>query len=279
MTFSLVARDDDGTLGVAVASKFLGVGALVPAAQAGAGALATQALANLRYRPDGLTLLGDGRGADDVITELTTRDPDRDHRQLGVVDAGGGAGTYTGAHCLPWAGGRTGPGWAAQGNILTGPEVIDAVAREWTHSTGTFASRLVGALLAGDRAGGDARGRQSAALLLVRAGGGYGGGSDVLVDLRVDDHPDPVVELGRLRELHELLFTRPDPADCLPLEGEVAAQTRDLLTELGYDAEDLDEALETYAGVENLEERLVPGRIDPAVLDFLRRHAHPAPPR
>ena len=200
MTFSIVGWDGDGTdgaeWGVAVASKFLAVGAVVPWARANVGVVATQALANIAYGPDGLAALADHRTAVDVVAKLVAADEGRDHRQLGIVDAAGGAETYTGSECLEWAGGIAGPGFAAQGNILVGPEVVDLMVEAYTVTKGPLERRLMAALLAGDRAGGDRRGRQSAALLVVRDGGGYLGNTDVVVDLRVDDHSDPVPELG-----------------------------------------------------------------------------------
>lgn len=281
MTFSLVARSADGRLhGVAVASKFLAAGALVPAAEAEVGALAAQAHVNLAYRPQGLTLLRTGVAAADVVAGLTAADPEREHRQLGVVAATGAGASWTGSSCHQWAGGRTGDGWAAQGNVLTGPEVVDALADAWLAGTALpFAERLVAALRAGDEAGGDRRGRQSAGLLVVERGGGYGGGSDVLVDLRVDDHPDPVTELGRLLAVHTMLFSRPDPATLLDLDGAVAEEVAALLTALGHQVtgDGPEAALNSWAGLENLEERLVPGRIDPVVLTHLRRVAPHVP--
>ncbi|SIR91858.1 DUF1028 domain-containing protein [Micromonospora avicenniae] len=279
MTFSIVARSDDGQLhGVAVASKFLAAGALVPAAEADVGALATQASANLAYRPQGLTMLRTGVAAADVVAGLIAADAERDHRQLGVVAATGPGATFTGAKCHDWAGGQAGDGWAAQGNILAGPQVIDAMRDAWLGGSALgFAERLVAALRAGDGAGGDRRGRQSAGLLVVRAGGGYGGNSDIVVDLRVDDHPDPVTELDRLLAVHTMLFTRPDPASLLDLSGAVAAEVGALLAALGHPVDDPEEALASWAGMENLEERLVPGRIDPVVLEHLRRAAPHVP--
>jgi uncharacterized Ntn-hydrolase superfamily protein len=255
-----------------VASKFLGVGAYVPAAQAGVGALATQSYANLAYRPQGLTLLGTGVAPAEVVAGLTAADPGRDQRQLGVVGPTGDGATFTGTGCHDWAGGLAGDGYAIQGNILTGKQVVVAMAQAWQRSdpAAPLAGRLVAALLAGDRAGGDRRGRQSAALLVVAKGEGYGGTSDVVADLRVDDHPDPVPELTRLLELHELYFGKPDPATLLELAGPLAQEVRTRLAELGHDHRDLDAALASWAGVENLEERLVPGRIDPLVLGRLR---------
>ncbi len=272
MTFSIVATD--GTAwGVAVASKFLAVGAAVPAARAGVGAIATQALANLAYRPDGLALLGEGSEAGAVLQALTSADEQRDHRQAGVVDAAGTAATYTGSACHEWAGGVAHDGYAIQGNILTGPEVVTEMERAWLASDAAspLARRLLAALSAGDLAGGDRRGRQSAALLVVTPDGGYGGGSDVYADLRVDDHPDPVPELVRLLDLHDIYFTTPDPDAALPLDGSLADEVRDRLRGLGHADADLDAALASWAGIENYEERLLPGRIDPVVLAQLRK--------
>jgi uncharacterized Ntn-hydrolase superfamily protein len=274
MTFSIVARSADGTThGVAVASRFLAVGAAVPAAQARVGALATQSYANLAYRPQGLALLGTGVAAADVVAGLTAADPGRDQRQLGVVGAGGDGATYTGEACHAWAGGVAGDGYAIQGNILTGPEVVTAMRDAWLSGSATtaLARRLLAALRAGDDAGGDSRGRQSAALLVVATGQGYGGTSDVLVDLRVDDHPDPCAELARLLDLHTLLFDQPDPATLLPLRDELADEVRALLAALGHGQSNLDLALADWAGIENLEERLVPGSLDPLVLAHLRQ--------
>jgi uncharacterized Ntn-hydrolase superfamily protein len=268
MTFSIVARSADGSQwGVAVASKFLAVGAAVPAAQYGAGALATQSFANLAYRPDGLRMLAEGRSAPDVLDALTGADEQREQRQAGIVDRDGGAATFTGSGCNGWAGGRTGDGYAAQGNILTGPEVVDTLAQAFEGTAGPLSRRLHQSLLAADRAGGDRRGRQSAALLVVSEAGGYGGGSDILVDLRVDDHEDPVPELGRLLDLHDLYFGTPDPDAVLPLTGDLAQEVQDLLGRLGF------ASLKDWAGVENFEERLVPGGIDPVVLGQLREAA------
>jgi uncharacterized Ntn-hydrolase superfamily protein len=273
MTFSIVGRSADGrAFGVAVASKFLAVGAAVPAAQAGVGAIATQSYANLAYRPDGLALLRAGRGAADTLDELTAADEQRETRQAGVVDASGSAATFTGSGCHPWAGGVTGPGYAIQGNILTGPDVVAAMERAWlaTGEEEPLARRLSAALAAGDAAGGDRRGRQSAALLVVTPDGGYGGGSDVLVDLRIDDHEDPLAELARLLELHDLYFGKPDPQTLMSLDGALADEVRDRLARLGHDGEDLEAALTSWAGIENYEERLFPGKIDPLILDKLR---------
>jgi uncharacterized Ntn-hydrolase superfamily protein len=273
MTFSVVARSADGrSVGVAVASRFLAVGAYVPAAGVGAGALATQAWANLAYRPEGLALLRSGLSPEQTVRRLVDADEQRAERQLGVVAWDGEGATYTGDGCLPWAGGAAGDGYAIQGNILTGPEVVDAMRDAWLSGDpeAPLARRLLAVLTAGDGAGGDRRGRQSAALLVVRQDGGYGGTSDVEADLRVDDSPAPVQELARLLDLHDLYFGRPDPATLLDLTGELAAEVTERLARLGHHGT-LDAALDQWAGIENLEERLVPGRIDPVVLDLLRK--------
>jgi len=239
---------------------------MVPAARAGVGAVATQSYANLAYRADGLELLAEGGTSHQVLDRLTAADDGRDQRQAGVVGATGDGATFTGSGCHDWAGGRAGDGYAVQGNILVGPEVVDAMERAWLAGSTTgdaLPERLLATLAAGDQAGGDRRGRQSAALVVVRPDGGYGG-DDTEVDLRVDDHPSPVSELRRLLELHRLYFGKPDPATLLPLEGEVAAEVARRLDALGY------RSLEDWAGVENFEERMVDGHIDPLVLDRLR---------
>src|SRR5512146_404506 len=207
-TFSIAACDlDAGQWGVATQSKFLAVGSVVPWAAPQVGAIATQAYANPRYGPDGLALLREGLSAQAVVDRLTAGDERRDERQLGVVDARGGSASFTGSGCLDWAGGRTGPCFAAQGNILAGAETVDALAEAFAATAGRpLAERLLECLAAAQAAGGDRRGQQSAALRVVERDGGYGGLSDLLVDLRVDDHPQPIVELDRLYGMHALLF-------------------------------------------------------------------------
>jgi uncharacterized Ntn-hydrolase superfamily protein len=201
-TFSIVAYDPvTGDLGVAVESKFFAVGPVVPFAAAGVGAIATQSYANTTYGPRGLQKLRDGAAPQQVLDDLLAADPGRDRRQVGIVDAQGRTAAFTGAACLPWAGSRSGPNYTVQGNILAGPEVVDAMAAAFESTPGDLASRMVAALVAGQAAGGDARGRQSAALLVVREGGGYGGYDDRLIDLRVDDHPRPIEELQRLLDI------------------------------------------------------------------------------
>lgn len=262
---------------MAVASKFLAVGAVVPAAEAAVGALATQSYANVAYRPQGLALLRTGVDAAGVVAALTAADQDRARRQVGVVAATGDGASFTGGDCHDWAGGQAGEGWAIQGNLLAGPQVVEAMREAWLadESGQPLARRLHAALRAGDQAGGDRRGRQSAALLVVAPGQGYGGGGDVLVDLRVDDHRDPVGELARLLDVHTMLFGKSDPAVLVELSGSLAREVRDRLSRLGHSAVDdslaaLDVALAGWAGVENLEERIVAGKIDPLVLAHLR---------
>jgi uncharacterized Ntn-hydrolase superfamily protein len=272
VTFSLVACDrDKRQWGVVVASKFLAVGAIVPWAQAEAGAVATQAFANIPYGPDGLKLLAAGATAQETIDRLTGADADFQERQIGVVDAAGGSATFTGTGCFDWAGGRTGDGYAAQGNLLAGPAVVAALADTFESTEGPLAERMLAALAAADEAGGDRRGRQSAATIMRQAGGGYGGNNDRLIDLRIDDHPDPVTELQRLYAIQNLLFGRTPEEQLIPLE-QVQAELSELLERVGYGG-DIDAGLRTWAGMENLEERLSPGRIDPVVLGVLRERA------
>jgi uncharacterized Ntn-hydrolase superfamily protein len=272
-TYSIAACDLEAEQwGVATQSKFLAVGSVVPWASPHVGAVATQAYANPRYGPDGLALLAEGLSATEVVERLTSADDDRGHRQLGVVDATGGSATYTGSECMDWAGGIAGDGFAAQGNILVSEETVGAIAASFEGSAGKpLAERLIDALAAGQAAGGDSRGQQSAALLVVQRDGGYAGLSDVVVDLRTDDHPAPVEELARLYSLHEALFGKTPHSDWLLLDGPLAAEMTERLAELGFDGE-LEDAFVRWAGRENLEER-VDGiaRIDPVVLEELRK--------
>ena len=269
MTFSIVARSADGRhWGVAVASKFLAVGAVVPAARATVGAIATQSYANVAYLPDGLRLLGEGTSAQHTLDALLAADAERDKRQVGIVDAAGRAATFTGPGCHDWAGGITDDGVAIQGNILAGPQVVEAMHLAWLASDpgSTLAHRMLAALRAGDDAGGDRRGRESAALLIVTEGGGYGGGNDVLIDLRVDDHPTPCAELARLLELHHVYFESPSDDALVPI-ADVAADVDRWLAALGHPD------LESWLAVENFEMRVVDGRIDRYVLGVLERQA------
>src|SRR5881398_2925033 len=271
-TYSIAACDlDAGQWGVATQSKFLAVGSVVPWAEPGVGAIATQAYANPRYGPDGLALLREGLSADEVVERLTSGDDGRDHRQVGVVDREGRAATYSGAECLEWAGGRTEKCYAAQGNILVSEATVDAIAETFEASSGPLAERLLDCLDAAQAAGGDRRGQQSAALLVVERDGGYAGLSDEVVDVRVDEHPRPLDELRRIYGMHRAIFGRTPPMQWLDVDEQLAEELRDRLGRLGYDG-DLAKAFFTWAGNENLEER-IDGveRIDPVVLEELRR--------
>jgi len=273
-TYSIVACDlEAAEWGVAVQSKFLAVGAGVPAAEPHVGAIATQALANMRYGPDGLALLREGLSADEVVARLTEADEGRAERQLGVVDAQGRAATYTGEGCLDWADGMTGEGYAAQGNILVSEETVTALGRTFEETRGKpLAERLLDALAAAQAAGGDRRGQQSAALLVVRMDGGYMGTTDAVADLRVDDHATPIEELHRIYAMHDLLFGETPADEWLEVDEQLALELRERLDGLGYVGDDLEGAFLEWAGTENLEER-VHGidRIDPVVLAELRR--------
>jgi uncharacterized Ntn-hydrolase superfamily protein len=272
-TYSIAACDLEASeWGVAVQSKFLAVGSVVPWAEPEVGAIATQAYANPTYGPDGLALLREGLPARDVVQKLVGADEGRDHRQLGVVDRHGDAAAYTGSECMDWAGERTGAGYAAQGNILAGADTVDALAATFEASAGqSLAARLLDCLAAAQAAGGDRRGQQSAALLVVEKDGGYAGLSDSLVDLRVDDHERPVVELARLYAMHSLLFGKTPRERWIDVDDELRAELSERLGRLGYDG-GLERALEAWSGTENLEER-VDGveRIDPVVLAELRK--------
>jgi len=271
-TYSIVACDlAAGQWGVAVQSRFLAVGAVVPWAEPLVGAIATQSYANPRYGADGLALLREGLSADEVVDRLTAADEGRAQRQLGVVDAEGRAAAYTGEGCHPWAGGRTGDGYAAQGNILVSGDTVDGLADTFERTRGqALVGRLLDCLDAAQAAGGDSRGQQSASLLVVQKDGGYAGLSDVLVDLRVDDHERPLEELRRLYGLHNELFGSTPVNEWVEVDAALAAELRLRLARLGYEG-DLQKALPRWAGNANLEER-VDGveRIDPVVLEALR---------
>ncbi|HEY8416307.1 MAG TPA: DUF1028 domain-containing protein [Thermaerobacter sp.] len=285
-TFSIVAADpEEGLWGVGVQSKFLAVGAVVPWAEAGVGAMATQAWANVAYGPEGLELLRRGLPAEEVVRRLVEADPGRDHRQLGVVDARGRAAAYTGKACFEWSGHRVGDGYACQGNILAGPGVVDAMARAYEEARERgqpLEDRLIAALRAAQAAGGDRRGQQSAALLVVKPKGGYGGFNDRWLDLRVDDHPQPIEELARLVRLHRLYFGPQDPSRLVRLEGPVVAEVQQLLQAAGFYQgpahgqvdEATRQALRTFHLNENFEERMAGDDvIDGDVLDYLREMA------
>jgi uncharacterized Ntn-hydrolase superfamily protein len=266
-TYSICACDlDAGQWGVATQSKFLAVGSVVPWAAAHVGAIATQSYANPRYGPEGLALLRQGLDAEAVVERLVGEDEGRNQRQLGIVDGRGGAATFTGPECHEWAGGRTGAGYAAQGNILVSEQTVDALAEAFEGNAGQpLAQRLLQCLQAAQSAGGDRRGQQSAALLVVEQDGGYAGLSDLLVDLRVDDHPAPIDELQRLLVLHDALFGKTPRSDWIEVDDTLRTEIEERLTATGH------ASLADWAAVENLEER-VDGedRIDPVVLGALR---------
>jgi uncharacterized Ntn-hydrolase superfamily protein len=307
VTYSIVARDPEtGDLGVAVQSKFLAVGAVVPWARAGVGAIATQSFANVAYGPDGLALLVEGHPADDVLERLVAADDQREHRQAGIVDARGRAATHTGNECFAWAGGRIGENFAAQGNILADATVVDGLADTFLAGGQPFPELLVACLAAAEEAGGDRRGSESASLLIVRDAGGFGGGNDRWVDLRVDQHDDPVGELGRVLAFQRLYYDHPTPADLVPLDDATATEIRSLLERIGggpggrfgtvyrrMSGEPPEDdphpavgeprafpanwddtwqlALTEWMDVENLEARMAaPGWVDPRVIEILR---------
>ena len=271
-TYSIATCDlEAGQWGVAVQSKFLSVGSVVPWAEPQVGAIATQAYANPRYGPNGLALLRDGRSAQEAVDELTGADDGRDQRQLGIVDGQGNAATFTGKDCLEWAGGRTGAGYAAQGNILVSEATVDALAETFESSAGQpLAERLLDCLAAAQAAGGDRRGQQSASLLVVERDGGYAGLSDTLVDLRVEDHERPIEELRRIYGLHQAIFGETPREEWVEVDDALAAELKERLAKLGFEGE-LEDAFNRWAGNENLEER-VDGveALDPIVLEELR---------
>jgi uncharacterized Ntn-hydrolase superfamily protein len=314
MTYSIVALDPaTGDLGVAVQSKFLAVGAVVPWAAAGVGAVATQSFANVTFGPGGLARMASGMSAPQALERLINADPLRSQRQVGIIDTHGGAASHTGGSCFAWAGGLTGPGFAAQGNILAGASVVDGLVDTLVGGGRPFPELLVACLAAADSQGGDRRGRESASLLVVRAGGGYGGANDRWVDLRVDHDDDPIGRLGRLLDLQRLYLDRPAVTDLAPLNEALAAELRALLSKVGAEPggrfgnvyqpmnpdapaagsdtgdrpmtgtpgplpsnwdTDWQGALWDWMGVENLEERsAAPGWIDPRVLAVLRAKA------
>jgi uncharacterized Ntn-hydrolase superfamily protein len=271
-TYSIVAVDlEADQWGVSVQSKFLSVGSVVPWAEPHVGAVATQAYANPRYGPQGLDLLREGLSAQEVVDRLTSADDGRDHRQLGVVDAQGNAASYTGKECMDWAGGRTGAGYAAQGNILVSAETVDALAETFEATAGKpLAMRLIDCLAAAQEAGGDSRGQQSSALLVVERDGGYARMSDVVVELRVEDHERPIEELRRIYALHDEIFGKTPRRLWLDVDDALASELRERLAKLGYEGE-LGETFVQWTGKENLEDRVDGSeQIDPVVLEALR---------
>jgi uncharacterized Ntn-hydrolase superfamily protein len=278
-TFSIVGFDPETKeLGIAVQSKFLGVGAVVPWAKAGVGAVATQSYANTSYGPRGLEYMASGKTAQETVELLIADDEDRELRQFGIVDANGNAATYTGTCCYDWAGGVTGKNYAAQGNILVSEETVEAMGDTFEKSEGTLAHRLITALDAGQAAGGDSRGKQSAAVLIVKEKGGYGGFNDRALDLRVDDHPEPIKELIRIYHLHQLYFNKPKRENVVAIEGVIKEELAAQLLRIGYlqtqnpDEAQLAESLRTFIHTENFEEReQEQGKIDLEVLEYMKQ--------
>lgn len=280
-TFSIAASDPaTGEVAVAVQSKFLAVGAAVPWVTADAGAVATQSWSNSSFGPRGLHLLRDGVHPEEVLRQMLAEDPDRDYRQVGIVDLQGRSATFTGNACFPWAGGIAKHGFACQGNILAGEAVVQDMADTFERASSLrLAERLVAALAAGQQAGGDRRGMQSAALYVARAGGGYGGFNDRYIDLRVDDHPTPIQELSRLLDLHRLYFERSAPDDLVVLTDDLATEVSHLLHQLGYAPgagasydDTLRNALRDYCMTENFEEKWTEEAvIDRRILEYMRR--------
>ena len=274
MTFSIVACDlEEQTWGVAVASKFPAVGAVVPWAQADTGAVATQSFANTSFGPRGLALMATGLSAQETLDRLLEDDPDKELRQVGLVDAKGGSATFSGSGCFTWAGGVAKKGYAIQGNILAGKQIVPAMEKAFVKTKGDLPTRLHAALLAGDRAGGDKRGRQSAAIYVVKPKGGYGGYLDRWLDYRVDDHEDPVPRLGELIEMHHLYFGKSLESERIIVSGEALDQVAKILAHQGYlkDEKGFREAFKEFIGNENFEERADPdGKwIDGPVLKYL----------
>ena len=294
MTFSIAARSADGKwLGVAVASRVLAVGRAVPEAAVGAGAVATQALCNMTYRPRGIEMLRRGMSAGETVAALLENDDQREHRQVGIVDREGGSASHSGSQCLNWAGGVTGPGYAIQGNILAGEHVVLAMQRAWLAGSEDepFGRRLGAVLLAGDRAGGDQRGRQSAAILVVTQDGAHearrtAGNYDIdneHTNLRVDDHPDPVFELQRLIALRDVSLGLRGTAEATRLDGDLLSEVQILLDRIGFRPSDggvaaAQAAIHRWAFSEDLDERLDaddlgPDQVDAVVLKYLRYRA------
>ncbi|MCA9911361.1 MAG: DUF1028 domain-containing protein [Anaerolineae bacterium] len=283
MTFSIAAYDPNSqAFGVAVASKFLAVASVVSWARADVGAVATQALGKVSFGPDGLSMMAAGKTAQETLAALLAADPQRDHRQVGIVDRDGGAAAHSGTSCFDWKGHRVGEGFTCQGNILTGPETINAMAETFTAAQGELADRLMAALLAGDVAGGDKRGKQSAGLLVVKANGGYGGDNDRYLDLRVDDDLEPVTRLRSLVAMHHIFFGTAKPEDQLVITADIARELQAIMHTGGYWHAEANgvwdeasiQAFWALVGNENLEERWHiennPSSIDRVALEYLR---------
>ncbi len=283
-TFSIVASDPkDNSYGVAVASKFLAVGSIVSWAKSEVGAIATQAHAKIAFGPDGLQMLEGGHSASEVLSALISDDPEAETRQLAIVDAHGSVAAHTGTKCHEWAGHLIGDHFSCQGNILVGPETLKAMETSFISTEGELSDRLIAALMAGDEVGGDSRGKQSAAIVVVKPGGGYGGDTDRYLDLRVDDHQDPVNKLSRLVEMHHLFFGSTVASDLVTIDEQIASELQLLLKGQGYDVVDAigiwneasKQAFWSFMSKENLEERWsIEGdtdRIDMVALQYLRQ--------
>ncbi len=275
MTYSIVGYDpEEKEWGIAVQSKFLGVGSVVPFAKAGVGAVATQSYANTSYGPLALQLMEEGKTAEEALDLITKDDPERPLRQVGLIDARGHAATFTGEGCYDWAGGITGENFAAQGNILVDENTVKAMAETFQESSGSLAERLLHALDAGQDAGGDSRGMQSAALLVVKEKGGYGGFNDRYVDLRVDEHKSPIKELKRIYLLHQLYFKESEAGRVVLLEGEIQDDVERELSRLGYvdEKKSLQQSLRDYLHTENFEMREQEDNyIDLDVLEYMKK--------
>jgi uncharacterized Ntn-hydrolase superfamily protein len=277
MTYSILAHDPETQeWGIAVQSKFLAVGSVVPFAKAGVGAIATQSYANTAYGPEALRLLEEGKTAEEALELITKDDPERHLRQVGKIDAHGNPATYTGEGCYDWAGGVTGKHVAVQGNILVDEQTVQAMLDTFEATNGSLADRLLTALSAGQDAGGDSRGMQSAALLVVKEEGGYGGFNDRYIDLRVDDHPLPIKELQRIFRMHQLYFKQSDSGRVVLIEGTLRDELDRELTRLGYKdpQKSLHQSLTDYLHIENFEMREQDeSYIDLDVLDFMKNQS------
>lgn len=283
-TFSIVAYDpDENAWGVAVASKFLAAAALVNWAQADAGAIATQSYAKVGFGPEGLKLLAEGKSANETLSLLLKNDDNREQRQVGIVDAQGNVAAHTGKNCHDWAGNKSGQHFSVQGNILTGSNVLDAMADSFQNAQGELADRLVSALRAAESAGGDKRGKQSAGVLVVKVNGGYGGDTDRYLDLRVDDDEQPVKKLRQLVESHHLFFGEAKTEDQLTIDESIARELQNIMLGQGYMGGEVNgewdeitkQAFWVLVGNENLEERWSihqdSNQIDRIALEYLRK--------
>jgi uncharacterized Ntn-hydrolase superfamily protein len=287
VTFSIVAFDpSNGDLGVAVESKFIAVGSVVPWAKAGVGAIATQAASNISFGPQGLRMLEDGLSASEALQKLLETDLAPETRQLAIVDVKGGVAAHTGKDCLNWAGHVIGSGFSCQGNILASSSVVTSMAKAYKETPGDLIEKLLQALTAGQAAGGDRRGQQSSALLVVRKKGGYEGYTDRYVDLRVDEHPAPIDEMKRIFRIYDMtMLSREDPSNLLAIDEKITiALQRDLKKLRLYDGEvngtfdqATRQALTNLVNINNFENKMRDdGRIWKSVLGYLEEVAREA---